>query len=308
MNPEPSDLRTKATVLALSEVRGVGKPFHLAQLLEEVGPDALLAGQHSPDYEGAELVARFGSCDPRRIDYWESELASLAAQGITLRTVLDHDYPINLRMIFNRPPFVFVWGDLRSSDSRAVAVVGTRRPSDEGRRIATEIAQGLAEQNVTVVSGLALGIDVAAHAAALGAGGRTIAVFGSGITKVAPSSHRAIAKQIRTSGRGALISQFLPATPPQRWTFPERNVVTSGLSIGSVIVEAGETSGARIQARQCLEHGKRLFLLDRLVTKQDWARDMAAQPGASVVTTVSEVLEGVARELSPTAQDIPLLR
>lgn len=289
-----------AAVLALSEVRGVGQPHHLAQLLEEAGGvQPLLSGEGSEELiDPAAAEAYAERVDRSRIPYWEAELDQLAREGIQLVTVCDSHYPVNLRLVFNRPPFLFVWGDLEDVDQHSVAVVGTRKPSHAGTRLAGKISTGLVEHGLTVVSGLALGIDVAAHAAAINAGGRTLAVLGSGITHISPTSHRAIARQIRTSGRGALLSQFPPALPPQKWTFPMRNVVMSGLSTGTVVVEAGETSGARIQAEKCLEHGKRLFLVEPLVTHQKWAQELADKPGASVVSTAEEIITQVCHDLS----------
>ena len=145
----------------------------------------------------------------------------------------------------------------------------------------------LAEQGVTVVSGLATGIDTAAHRAALDAGARTIAVLGTGITKCYPSENRDLAEAITTSG--ALVSQFWPTSSPSRYTFPRRNVVTSGISQGTIVIEATSTSGARMQARLALDHGKKVFLIRSLVTSQPWAREYVGKRGAIEVADVDEV-------------------
>lgn len=226
---------------------------------------------------------------------WHEKLVRLKERCIYLLSVCDSDYPSNLRMIANRPPLLFVWGKLRRDDSRAIAVVGTRKPSDEGRHAAYEIAAELTRRNVTVVSGLAEGIDTAAHLGALEAGGRTIAVFGTGIENIYPTSNRRLASYVSRSG--ACVSQFLPNMRGTRWSFPVRNVVTSGLSIGTVVVEAGETSGARLQAQEALRHGKRLFLLRSLVSTQAWAKDMANLAGVVVLDSVDEIMVAVDAEL-----------
>jgi DNA processing protein len=154
------------------------------------------------------------------------------------------------------------------------------------------MARLLAERDVTVVSGLARGIDTAAHEAALASGGRTIAVLGTGITKCYPAENRDLAERIADSG--VLASQFWPTRPPGRDTFPRRNVVTSGLSQGTVVIEASKTSGAKMQARLALEHGKKVFLVQSLVTDQQWARDYVDGRGAIEVAEVDEVTSHLA--------------
>ena len=184
--------------------------------------------------------------------------------------MLDEEYPANLELVFNLPPFLFVRGALSPSDARSVAVVGTRNASVEGLTRARTMACGLTQQGVTVVSGLARGIDAAAHMATLDEGGRTIAVIGTGITRTYPREHADLAERI--AGSGAIVSQFWPDAPPTRYSFPMRNVTMSGISQGTVVIEASSTSGAKMQARLALEHGKYAFLIDSLVTRQPWAR------------------------------------
>ena len=222
----------------------------------------------------------------------DKELAAADAVGVQLVTVLDSGYPANLRLIPNLPPFLFVRGDIREQDVRSVAVVGTREASEAGIRRAGRMAHLLAERGVTVISGLARGIDAAAHRGVLDAGGRTIAVFGTGITKVYPSENRELAEEIVR--RGALVSQFWPTRSPGKDTFPRRNIVTSGLSQGTVVIEASRTSGAKMQARLALEHGKRVFLVKSLVTNQRWAQDYVQKRGAIEVGDVDEVVRYLA--------------
>ncbi|MHB8246104.1 MAG: DNA-processing protein DprA [Acidimicrobiales bacterium] len=218
----------------------------------------------------------------------DEELGAAEAVGAHLVTVLDQSYPANLRLIPNLPPFLFVRGDITEADVRSVAVVGTRQPSEAGLRRARRMAHLLAQQDVTVVSGLARGIDTAAHRTSLEQGGRTIAVLGTGITKCYPSENRELAEEITT--QGALVSQFWPTRSAGRDTFPRRNVVTSGLSQGTVVIEATSTSGAKMQARLALEHGKKVFLVSSLVTDQQWARDYVRKRGAIEVEDVDEVV------------------
>lgn len=210
-----------------------------------------------------------------------------------LITVLDDDYPPNLRLISNLPPFLFMRGRaLTPDDNLSVAVVGTRKPSPEGRSAAAHLASALADHSVTVVSGLAAGIDAEAHRAALDAGGRTIAVIGTGITRTYPKENAELQAEIIE--RGTVVSQFWPSTSPARWTFPRRNVVMSGIAQGTAVIQASSTSGAKMQARLALEHGKRVFLHRELVTPQKWAQDYVAR-GAVEMSDVDDVLRWLAQ-------------
>jgi len=222
----------------------------------------------------------------------DAEVEAAAAVGAQLVTVMDDGYPANLRLIPNLPPFLFYLGDLHEEDARSVAVVGTRKPSDAGIDRASRMSRLLAERGVTVISGLARGIDTAAHRAALAAGGRTIAVFGTGITQRYPAENSDLAEEITASG--ALVSQFWPTRPPGRDTFPRRNVVTSGISQGTVVIEASSTSGAKMQARLAIEHGKKVFLVRSLVTSQPWASDYVSRRGAIEIVEVDEVITRLA--------------
>jgi DNA processing protein len=219
--------------------------------------------------------------------------------------VLDENYPSNLRRVYNRPPFLFVRGTLNPGDERSVAVVGTRKASPEGREQARQLATELARRGVTVVSGLAAGIDTEAHTATLAAGGRTLAVMGTGIDRVYPAENRALAERI--PAQGAVVSQFWPGSPPRKENFPLRNVVSSGIAMGTVVVEANGVSGARMQARLALEHGKRLFLVEPLVLQEKWAQDYAKRPGATVVKSVDDVLRVLDAEVvADTAPQLSL--
>lgn len=267
-----------------------------ADALEALGPVGVeeLAVLDDQDRQWIdEALATISLQDRER---WGAAIADLRSDGVDILTSADDGYPTNLRMIHNRPPVLFVRGKLIPADSRAVAVVGTRGASEEGVHAATEVARQLVERGITILSGLAAGIDTAAHAAALNTGGRTIAVFGTGIKRVYPQQNHALAKQITASG--ACVSQFMPDQSGTRWSFPVRNIVTSGLSLGTVVVEAGPTSGAKLQAHDALRHGKRLFLLRRLVESQDWARELAELPEVQAVEGVDEIVAAVEVELN----------
>jgi DNA processing protein len=216
---------------------------------------------------------------------WENE-------GIHFVTLLDDDYPAQLLTIHQRPPFLTFCGTLQDGDARGVAVVGTRQPSEDGLRCAGALAEGLAERGVPVISGLAAGIDTAALRGSLDRGGRTVAVIGTGLRRYYPRQNAALQRGIGAAG--AVISQFLPDAPPTKYSFPMRNAVMSGYAAATVVVEAAWKSGARMQARLALEHGRPVFLLRSLLT-HDWAREYAERPGVTVVDGVDDVLESLDR-------------
>jgi len=207
-------------------------------------------------------------------------------QGLRLLSVLDSEYPVNLRTVHDRPPLIFLAGKLRSSDRRSLAVIGSRRASATGIKAAGVISRHLAALEYTVVSGLAAGIDAAAHSAALTSGGRTLAVIGTGLERCYPPENAQLQRTI--ARQGAVLSQFWPNAPPTKRSFPLRNALMSGLTLGSVIVEAAPTSGARVQARAALAQGRPVFLLRSLLA-QRWARELAQRPGAHVVNSPSEI-------------------
>ena len=219
----------------------------------------------------------------------DDELAAAEAVGAELVTVLDKEYPINLRLIFNLPPFLFYrGGPWRRADTKSVAVVGTRDASPRGLERARQLSERLVQEDVVVVSGMARGIDTAAHTATLDAGGRTIAVIGTGITKTYPAENKALCERIVEGGM--VVSQFWPTSSPARWTFPRRNAVMSGIAQGTAVIEASSTSGAKMQARLALEHGKKVFLLKSLVTDQNWAQTYVNRRGAIEVDSVDDII------------------
>lgn len=301
---EDRNRREQAAVLALvSHARG---EWHtVAQLIEATGSALRVVHRDWSGFEPPELLAAAASTEvtEAELDSYEAQIEALANDAIWLITVLDADYPTNLRLVFNRPPFLFVRGDLHMpDDERAIAVVGTRQASPDGIEQARRLARELVENNVTVLSGLALGIDTAAHISTLDAGGRTIAVIGHGIkTPLYPAKNRELAESIVSQG-GTLVSQFWPDAPPTRFSFPMRNVVMSGMAIGTVVIEASKTSGAKMQARLALEHGKRLFLVESLVMQESWASEYAKRPGATVVQSVDDVMVALDSELQSVEQ------
>lgn len=282
---------TVIDLLALCRVPSVSWHLIAREAQRPGGMTRLLAGTSSesgPNTRETIDHIRAAQKDLGNHREWVAELlGKTRADGIGLVTVLDDDYPTNLRLIFNLPPFLFYRGQLRPDDARAVAVVGTRRASEEGLKRARDLSRQLAGAGVTVLSGLARGIDTAAHDATLEAGGRTIAVLGTGIRRTYPPENQELAERIASTG--ALVSQFWPDSPPRTDTFPRRNVVTSGMGQGTVVVEASSTSGAKMQARLAMEHGKRVFLLADLVAGHQWTRRYIER-GAIEVHSVDDIL------------------
>lgn len=259
----------------LIEREGSALPILARDLTQEDGQMSLVPEDQAP-------LLRQASADVGR---WSS-------RGIRLVTVLDDEYPQNLRQVHDRPPVLFVAGRLGPQDDRSIAVIGSRRASVAGLAAAAETAAALTHAGYTVVSGLAAGVDSAAHTAALAAGGRTVAVIGTGLDHAYPPQNAALQRQI--TEQAAVVSHFSPETPPSRQTFPARNALMSGLALGTVIVEASARSGARIQARRALAHGRPVFLL-RAVLGQEWADELAGQPGVYVVDDPARVTQTVER-------------
>ena len=268
--------------------------------IEEAG-SALLVLENESDQTRPQQGELFtvDTDNTRDLELAMADLRVWASEGLTFTSVLDADYPQQLLTIHQRPPFLLYRGRLDARDARGVAVVGTRHPSPRGVEQATAIARGLAERDTVVISGLAEGIDTAAHAAALAVGGRTVAVIGTGQHKYFPAKNRALQDTI---GRDhCVLSQFWPDSPPTKTSFPMRNAVMSGYAAATVVIEAAFKSGARMQARLALQHGRPVFLMESLL-EHAWAKEYAARPGCTVVTTPEDVLSSLEDLLEPTTE------
>lgn len=212
------------------------------------------------------------------------------SQGIGVLTLEDERYPRRLKEIAQPPPVLYLRGELDAQDEWAVAVVGTRRITGYGRQVTEEIAMELARSGVTVISGLARGVDAIAHQAALNAGGRTLAVLGNGVDRIYPPENRRLAEQMLA--HGALISDYPPGTPPEASNFPPRNRLISGLSMAVVVVEAGLTSGALITAAFAADQGREVFAVPGNITApQSAGTNRLIRDGAHPLLDPQDVLE-----------------
>jgi DNA processing protein len=226
----------------------------------------------------------------------DKEMEKLERLGIKVLKFRDPEYPSRLKEIYDYPPILYVKGTLLPNDEWCLAVVGTRRATAYGRQAAEEIVTDLARSKIAIVSGLARGIDSIAHKSALEAGGRTIAVFGCGLDTVYPAEHASLAKDI--TANGAIISEFPLGTEPRKENFPMRNRIMSGLSLGVLVVEAGETSGAMITARLALEQNREVFAVPgSILSETSRGTNHLIQEGAKLVRDYTDILE----ELNLTA-------
>lgn len=249
---------SKAYWIGFNKIRGIGA-VRLRQLLDYFG--SLEIAWNAP-YDalreaglGEKLSRSF--IQSRADIILDSEMEKISKLGLQVVTVVEENYPRRLKEIDQPPPVLYIKGKLESSDDWAVAIVGTRQNSAYGRQLTEELSGFLASNHVTVVSGLARGIDIIAHEAALKAGGRSIAVLGCGVDQVYPPEHRNAAQKL--VDHGALVSEYSIGTPPDGLNFPPRNRIISGLSLATVVIEAGETSGALITSTFAVNQGREVF-------------------------------------------------
>ncbi|WP_167034683.1 DNA-processing protein DprA [Microbacterium ulmi] len=233
----------------------------------------------------------------------KADLAGWEAAGLHVLTPLDEEYPAQLFTVHDFPLVLFGRGQVES-DFRSAAIVGSRNYSQGGQQYADELAARLVAAQVTVVSGLAKGIDITAHRSVLQAGGRTVAVLGNGLDHAYPAEHPGTQEEIGRTG--LLLSQFRPATRPSKQSFPQRNVTMSAYSSVTVIVEAQEASGTRIQARAAIGHARPLVLSEQVVQATSWGKEFAAgsydvtvaPSPADAAAAVGDILARATRPLS----------
>lgn len=220
----------------------------------------------------------------------EAEMEKLERFGVKALSHNDLEYPARLKEIYDYPPVLYVRGSLLPEDEWCLAMVGTRRATVYGKQVTEEIATDLARSKVTIVSGLAKGIDSVAHQAALAAGGRTIAVFACGLDTVYPSENAELARSIIQ--HGALISEYPLGTRPRAENFPRRNRIMSGMSLGVLVVEANETSGAIITAHMAVEQNREVFAIPgSILSPASRGANHLIQEGAKLVRDYTDILE-----------------
>ncbi len=278
--------------IALNMMERIG-PVGVRSLVSELGSAAAVFDASKTDLQRvdgigpgiAELLIR-----QRETLDLDAELARAHETNTRIITPLDEEYPEALRQIHDPPLALYVRGKLLPGDRHAIAVVGTRRATHYGMDCARKLSYQLGKAGVCVLSGLALGIDTAAHEGALRAGGRTVAVIGSGFDHIYPDENRSLAERI--AERGAVLSEFPFARKPDKATFPMRNRIVSGMSKGVLVVEAGKRSGATITANQALSQNRSVFAVPgRIDSHASMGTNALLKDGACLVTEVQDILE-----------------
>lgn len=277
--------------VALSLVKGIGAT-RMRALLDYFGNAQTAWQAPAAELEKAGLPPKLIETlnQVRNSDLPEKTWLAIQNRGIRILTWESADYPLRLMEIEQPPPVLYLRGELSSEDQWAVGIVGTRRATAYGRQAAEELAAGLAQNGITIVSGLARGVDAIAHQASLRAGGRTLAVLGCGVDQIYPPEHHRLAEQI--INQGALISDYPPGTAPEATNFPPRNRIISGLSLAVIVVEASEKSGALITAAFAAEQGRVVFAVPgSIFAPQSKGTNRLIQEGAHLTLGVTDILE-----------------
>ena len=277
--------------VGFSLVPGIGR-VRLAQLENYFGSLENAWQASSADLKRAGLdsrVVRAVTAERTKLSL-EAEMEKLERYGVKVLRYHDPEYPSRLKEIYDYPPILYVRGSLLPEDEWCLAVVGTRRATVYGRQVAEELVADLARSKITIVSGLARGIDSVAHQSALEVGGRSIAVFGCGLDMVYPRENASLARKIRE--QGALVSEYPLGTKPRAENFPRRNRIMSGLSLGVLVIEADKTSGAMISVRLALEQNRGVFVIPgSILSPQSSGTNYLIQEGAKLVQDYTDILE-----------------
>lgn len=290
--------------IGFNHITGIG-PIRLRRLLDVFGgvEAAWNAPRHQLHRSGLatkfvdELIEKRAKID---LEQYIRKLQKINVEAITWD---DERYPDRLMEIDSPPPVLYVKGALEVIDRYAVAIVGTRRLTPYGKAVAHEISAGLSANGITVISGLARGIDGIAHRAAIDIGGRTIAVLGSGLDRIYPPEHRGLAGDI--ASQGAVLSDYPLGTPPEAKNFPPRNRIISGLSLAVIVVEAGSSSGALITANFAAEQGREVFAVPGTIhSKASRGTNRLILNGATPYLSVNDVLEALNLELISRQENV----
>ncbi len=284
--------------LSLKSVRGVGN--HTFKLLVERfgSPENVFCASKKELLATTGITEKIASAilSHKPPDSIKKVLDACKRMGITVVTLNDHDYPALLKEIYDPPPYLYVLGRTEP-DAACISIVGSRNPTSYGLAMATRLASDLAASGITVVSGMARGIDTAAHRGALKAGGDTYAVLGSGLARIYPPENTGLARDI--AGQGAVISEFPVFSDPEPHHFPARNRIISGISLGTIVVEAAQRSGSLITARLAMEQNREVFAVPGSIksAKSTGTHGLLKQ-GAALVENAADVLSGISHMLS----------
>jgi len=286
----PTEERTAWLALALTPQLG---PRRILRAVEQCGSAANLIGRGLTDLEALNLPiesTRF-IADGHALTASHQQLELLTKTGGQFITFADEAYPENLREIFDPPAVLWLRGDVRVLSLPSIAVVGTRHPTPYGTGMAEMLSRDLAQRGVVILSGMARGIDTAAHKGALAAKRPTVAVWGTGIDVIYPKENKSLSEQI-VAGNGAIISEYPLGVYPAPQNFPRRNRILSGMSVGVLVVEAAEYSGTRVTARCALEQNRDVYAVPgNVTTKNAWGPNTLIKQGAKLTATWEDVWE-----------------
>lgn len=292
----------KLAVWTLSGIDGIG-PAGFTALIEKFGSAARVLECSIDNLIAANLNPKIVHSIAIERD-WEKQSEQFRLSipdGAAVAALTDEEYPARLKNIASPPPYIYYKGDLSIFERPTLAVVGSRRPTDYGLRMASRIVGELASAGVVIVSGLAYGIDGAAHQAALEAGGVTAAVFGCGLDIIYPSGHKGLAERIMKEG--CLISEFSKGTKPEPFNFPIRNRIVAGLSDGVLVIEAGEKSGALLTANIALDQGRDVLAIPGSIdSNMSYGPNALIKQGAVTVTSADDIFANFKWHKSDTPQ------
>lgn len=291
--------------IGLSLVPDVG-PKRFVLLLNHFGSPKEVFSSSLKELEKIPDIGRAVAQNIKNFKLWdevEKQSLRVGKEGIRFITLKSPEYPLNLKNIYDPPPYLFLKGEIKKEDQKALAIVGTRTPSSYGKLIAEKISRDLAERGITIISGFARGIDSISHHYALETEGRTIGVLGSGLDVIYPAENKKLAQRMEKNG--ALISEFLLGTQPEGTNFPKRNRLISGLSLGVIIIEAGNKSGALITAKLALEQGREVFAIPgNISSKKSEGTNWLIKKGAVLVARSEDILEELKGFLSEDEKEL----
>lgn len=281
--------------LALTSIKDLG-PVSIKRLVKHFGSAKAVFNSELESLLSVDGIKQETARRIKSFSDWEKIdkiIKGCEREGINIYTINDPDYPSLLREIHDSPTVLFCKGGLRDIDNFSLSIVGSRKPTDYGRRVTEKLASELASLGITIVSGLARGVDSIAHNAALSVSGRTVAILGSGVSVIYPPENKKLAERITISG--ALISEFFPDESPKRENFPKRNRLISGMTLGTLVTEATTNSGALITATFAIEQGREVFAVPGNITsKNSEGTNLLIKKGAKLVQSVEDILEEIA--------------